>query len=64
MTTEEIRDIVIDEHVEDITKWVIKDPGSLAIWLRSILKIDNMSRDELLNEYSHIQEYIEEGDND
>ena len=59
MTDEEIKQIIIEEHIEDITEWVFRDLGSLDIWLTDILKLNEKSREELLNEYPHIQEDLE-----
>jgi len=58
MTKKEMIKQIVDNHVEDIREWVIRDEASLRAWIKEVLRLREMTKEQLKGEFSL---YMEEG---
>jgi len=56
-------DMIIEGHVEDIKEWVLRDMDSLVSWLEIVLELEYKTKEELEEDYgSYLTSYEEEDD--
>lgn len=46
-----IREEIIQGHIYDVVNWSLRDQESLEHWLRATLHLEDLSEDELIEEY-------------